>query len=447
MYVKQRAQDGYRSRAAYKLEEVQKRFGLIRKGMVVLDLGGCPGGWAQVAVKYAIRKDSATGGTHPSSTLSVDGDKTVSTRPKLQGKVISIDLLPIDPIPNVQILTGDMCDPMILDNVCTLVHGSQDVAPQDRTGKDAVDVVLSDMAHPFTGSRTADVARVLELCQVALRVAETPGILKRGGGFVCKFFQGEGEQALPGLSTLLPWSTLPPAPLQSRSPQSSSPISHTWPEGQPTTSQCLSPPLSAVRPHPASPVRIPWNQHHIPHTFPPHTMPLSPPNSQPHSYGSAADCASSCSSSVGSYSDTASPTMTPRDQQPIEESGVEIQNGQTEEGGGKAPKSYLCPICSRPFSRMYNLRTHIERHSIRRTFECDLCPAKFSRSHDLARHRLTHTQERPYTCERCGRRFARRDALRRHDKVDPVTGQKVCAAEGRPKGSGKKRQVNADTTA
>ncbi|KND04548.1 uncharacterized protein SPPG_00273 [Spizellomyces punctatus DAOM BR117] len=189
MYVKQRAQDGYRSRAAYKLEEVQKRFGLIRKGMVVLDLGGCPGGWAQVAVKYAIRKD--TGGTRLSST---DRDQTVSIRPKSQGKVISIDLLPIDPIPNVQILTGDMCDPMILDKVCTLVHGSQD-AP-NRTDQDAVDVVLSDMAHPFTGSRTADVARVFELCQVALRVAETPGILKRGGGFVCKFFQGEGEQEL-----------------------------------------------------------------------------------------------------------------------------------------------------------------------------------------------------------------------------------------------------------
>lgn len=86
------------------------------------------------------------------------------------------------------------------------------------------------------------------------------------------------------------------------------------------------------------------------------------------------------------------------------------------------------------------------RHPTRRTFECDLCPSKFSRSHDLSRHRLTHTRERPFVCERCGRRFARRDALRRHDKVDPVTGQKVCAAEGRPKGSGGKKKAGKETT-
>ncbi|KAI9098663.1 hypothetical protein DFS34DRAFT_579959, partial [Phlyctochytrium arcticum] len=96
-------------------------------------------------------------------------------------------------------------------------------------------------------------------------------------------------------------------------------------------------------------------------------------------------------------------------------------------------KPYTCPLCHRPFSRIYNLRSHMDRHTTTKTYPCPSCPAIFSRSHDLARHILTHTRERPWGCDRCGRRFARRDALRRHDKVLD-SGVVVCAAEGRPRG-------------
>ncbi|KAJ3160190.1 hypothetical protein HDU86_001026 [Geranomyces michiganensis] len=189
-FVKQRARDGYRSRAAYKLEDMQRRFSLIKRGAVVLDLGGAPGGWAQVAAKYAIKQSKPS--TEQPQRLA------------MAGRVVSIDLLPIDPIPNVICLQGDMTSPAVfaaLQNAIRPPSKASAGVNGDPSGpplppRPVVDVVLSDMAHPFTGSRTADVARVIALCELALDVAERPEVLKRGGAFVCKFIQGEGDQEL-----------------------------------------------------------------------------------------------------------------------------------------------------------------------------------------------------------------------------------------------------------
>ncbi|KAJ3021900.1 hypothetical protein HKX48_007481 [Thoreauomyces humboldtii] len=179
---------------------MQKKYGLMKKGMVVLDLGGCPGGWAQVAVKYALRNaplasvQHPQGGEAPSPASATSASATSRSGPV--GRVISIDLLPTDPIPGATLILGDMTDPKVQQRVYTMIRPPVDGEMETKQRKDAVDVVLSDMAHPFTGSRTADVARVIDLCELALSVAERPGMLKAGGSFVCKFLQGEGDTEL-----------------------------------------------------------------------------------------------------------------------------------------------------------------------------------------------------------------------------------------------------------
>ncbi|KAI8821496.1 FtsJ-like methyltransferase-domain-containing protein [Fimicolochytrium jonesii] len=193
-FVKQRAQDGYRSRAAYKLEGIQKRFGLMKRGMNVLDLGGCPGGWAQVAVKFV---GGGGRGRKPSENLEKEGDTATETaHPSKTGKVVSIDLLPTDPIAGVDIIQGDMTDPKVLARIHSIINPTETPTSLKTP---AFDVVLSDMAHPFTGSRTADVLRVISLCELALSVAESEGVLKSGGAFVCKFIQGSGDADLKAL--------------------------------------------------------------------------------------------------------------------------------------------------------------------------------------------------------------------------------------------------------
>ncbi|KAI9098833.1 ribosomal RNA large subunit methyltransferase J [Phlyctochytrium arcticum] len=166
-YVRSRPQDNYRSRAAYKLVQMSDKHRLFRAGMRVLDLGGCPGGWAQVAA-------AKVGG---------------------RGRVVSVDLLEMDTIAGVEVVEGDMTDPGVLEEVQRLFMGD-DSSLQESSTRRVVDIVMSDMAHPFTGSRTADVARVLNLCRLAFSVAAHPSMLKLGGTFVCKFFQGSGDADL-----------------------------------------------------------------------------------------------------------------------------------------------------------------------------------------------------------------------------------------------------------
>jgi 23S rRNA (uridine2552-2'-O)-methyltransferase len=146
-YYKKAKQEGYRSRAAYKLLELQQRFRLIRPGDLVVDLGAAPGGWLQVAAKFAGRT----------------------------GTVIGIDLQPIAALrdPNIIVFQGDITSPEIPKKIQELVHRK-------------AHCVLSDLAPRLSGIRDADAARCLELNRAALTVATT--LLEPGGSFLAKSF-------------------------------------------------------------------------------------------------------------------------------------------------------------------------------------------------------------------------------------------------------------------
>lgn len=149
-YVKKAQQDGYRSRAAYKLLEIDTRDHLLRPGMTVVDLGAAPGSWCQVAVQK-MRK---------------------------QGRVLAIDLLPVAPIAGVDTLEGDFTERTALAWLEEKLH----------TGR--VDLVLSDMAPNISGVMLRDQARHYELCELALDFAVN--WLKPDGAFLVKVFQGSG---------------------------------------------------------------------------------------------------------------------------------------------------------------------------------------------------------------------------------------------------------------
>ena len=146
-YYKKAKQEGYRSRAAYKLLELQQRFRLMRPGDVVVDLGAAPGGWLQVAAKFVGQS----------------------------GKVIGIDLQPIETLreANIIFFQGDITSPEISKKISELVDGK-------------VHCVLSDLAPRLSGIRDADAARCLELNRTALTVATA--LLRPGGSFLVKGF-------------------------------------------------------------------------------------------------------------------------------------------------------------------------------------------------------------------------------------------------------------------
>ena len=144
---------GYRSRAAFKLIQLDARFRLLAPGRRVVDLGCAPGGWTQVAVQRA--------GAH--------------------GKIVGIDLLATDAVPGATLLTGDFRDPATAQAI------------RDALGGPA-DLVLSDMAAPATGHAPTDHLRIVALAEDAFAFAVT--ILKPGGIFVAKVFQGGTEGAL-----------------------------------------------------------------------------------------------------------------------------------------------------------------------------------------------------------------------------------------------------------
>lgn len=152
-YYKKAKQEGYRSRAAYKLLELQQRFRLIRPGDVVVDLGAAPGGWLQVAVKLV-------GQT---------------------GKVIGIDLQPIAVFgePNILVLQGDITAPEVPRKITELARGK-------------VHCVLSDLSPRLSGIRDADTARCLELNRTALALATA--LLRPGGSLLVKSFVSQELQ-------------------------------------------------------------------------------------------------------------------------------------------------------------------------------------------------------------------------------------------------------------
>ena len=153
-YVQQAQREGYRSRACYKLLEIQERDRLIKPGMTVLDLGSAPGGWSQVAAQLVGHK----------------------------GRVLASDILPTDSLAGVDFIEGDFT----LDSVFEQILGA--------LGDTPADVVISDMAPNMSGVNAVDQPRSMYLVELALDMAQQ--VLAPGGSFVAKVFQGEGFDEL-----------------------------------------------------------------------------------------------------------------------------------------------------------------------------------------------------------------------------------------------------------
>jgi 23S rRNA (uridine2552-2'-O)-methyltransferase len=154
IYVEQATRAGWRSRAVFKLEQIQEKERLLKPGVTCVDLGSAPGSWSQLAARLV-------GST---------------------GRVIAIDLLPMEPIPGVEFLEGDFTAPETLE------------ALRNLAGPKQVDLVLSDMAPNMSGNRTMDQPRSLALLDEALAFARE--VLRPGGDLLFKAFQGEGIDAL-----------------------------------------------------------------------------------------------------------------------------------------------------------------------------------------------------------------------------------------------------------
>ena len=154
-FVKRSVQDGYRSRAAYKLTEIAEADRLLRPGMTVVDLGAAPGSWTQVVRQRLAAPDGS-----------------------LRGRIIALDILPLDPIPDVSVIQGDFHDEAVEQQLGTLLAGAE------------VDVVLSDMAPNLSGIAASDAARSLHLAELAAEFACKH--LKPEGVLLVKAFQGSG---------------------------------------------------------------------------------------------------------------------------------------------------------------------------------------------------------------------------------------------------------------
>ena len=152
-YVKDIADSGYRSRASYKLLEMQEKDSFMRPGMTIVDLGAAPGGWSQIA-------------------LSAVGAK---------GKILATDILPMEPITGVDFIQGDFSNEEVFDDLVL------------RIGDSPVDLVISDMAPNISGISAIDQPRCIYLAELALEFARS--ILKPGAYFLVKVFQGEGTDA------------------------------------------------------------------------------------------------------------------------------------------------------------------------------------------------------------------------------------------------------------
>lgn len=164
-YVKLAAREGYRARAAYKLKEIDETLGLIRPGHLVVDLGSTPGAWSQ----YARRRLSPGG--------AASGD--------LDGTIIALDLLPMEPIEGVLFLQGDFREDDVLVRLAQAMDGR------------LADVVVSDMAPNLSGIASADAARISHLVELAVDFARRH--MKPEGALVTKLFHGGGYAELTQL--------------------------------------------------------------------------------------------------------------------------------------------------------------------------------------------------------------------------------------------------------
>ena len=153
-YVKKAQSEGYRSRAIYKLKELDEKKKLLSPGMTVIDLGAAPGGWTQ----YVVEK--------------LHG----------QGKIIALDILPMDPLPGVDVIHGDFYDDAVLAQLMQHVP------------EDGVDLLLSDMAPNMSGNISVDIPCAMALVEVAFDLASH--VLKPGGNLLMKVFHGTGFDEL-----------------------------------------------------------------------------------------------------------------------------------------------------------------------------------------------------------------------------------------------------------
>jgi 23S rRNA (uridine2552-2'-O)-methyltransferase len=149
-YVKMAQAQGYRSRAVFKLKEVQDKDQLIKPGMNIIDLGAAPGGWSQFARQLVGKKD----------------------------RIVALDILPMDPLEGVDFIQGDFREQVVLEQLYALLDG----AP--------VNLVLSDMAPNMSGNRGVDQPRAIYLGELALETAKT--VLAKDGIFLVKLFHGAG---------------------------------------------------------------------------------------------------------------------------------------------------------------------------------------------------------------------------------------------------------------
>ncbi|MBQ75521.1 MAG: 23S rRNA methyltransferase [Gammaproteobacteria bacterium] len=152
-YVRRARSEGFRSRASYKLLEIDDKFHILRAGALVVDLGAAPGGWSQIAVKRVGRA----------------------------GRVIALDILKIEPIEGVEIIHGDFTEDSSLQGLLEL------------TGESQVDLVISDMAPNLSGMKDIDQPRSMYLVELAYDFASR--VLRRDGALLVKCFEGEGMDA------------------------------------------------------------------------------------------------------------------------------------------------------------------------------------------------------------------------------------------------------------
>jgi 23S rRNA (uridine2552-2'-O)-methyltransferase len=152
-FVKQAQKEGYRSRSAYKLIQLNEKDRLIHPNSLVVDLGSAPGGWSQVAGRLVGRK----------------------------GRVVATDILPMDALPNVEFIQGDFTEEAVLAQVIAALGGHKP------------DVIICDLAPNISGIASADQAKTMYLLELALDMVKQT--LKSGGAFVTKMFQGQGSDA------------------------------------------------------------------------------------------------------------------------------------------------------------------------------------------------------------------------------------------------------------
>ena len=152
-YVQMARRDGWRSRAVYKLEQIEEKEHILRPDMVAIDLGAAPGGWSQ----------------------------WIGVRLKGRVRLIALDLLEMDALPEVDFIQGDFTEDAVFDRLL------------ETLGESRADLVMSDMAPNISGTKAVDQPRSMYLAELALDLARK--VLKRKGSFICKLFQGQGTDA------------------------------------------------------------------------------------------------------------------------------------------------------------------------------------------------------------------------------------------------------------